>query len=310
MDKLQAIRFFLSLGETLSFKGTATHFGVPPSTVSRSIKALEADLGVTLVERTTRRVRLTEVGDWYRGEVTAPLRALAAADEMAGAQALEPAGTVRLTALPGYGEMRLFSVLERFRAAHPLIVCDVELTDRYLDLSTGEIDIAIRATADPPEYLVARRLHPHRFVLVASPGYLAAHGRPTTAAEIADHAALAYRNPRGVVPWLAVRPAGAVAPVPRRLALITNHGRLILEAVLAGDGLAFLPLWGVSDAIAEGALEEIVLEDTRLVASPGPEMSLFLLYDPRRARLGKVRALVDFLVEALGEPAGAPGSAR
>ncbi|MCO4762263.1 MAG: LysR family transcriptional regulator [Myxococcales bacterium] len=211
MDKLQAIRFFLKLGETLSFKGTATYFGVPPSTVSRSIKTLETDLGVSLVERTTRQVRLTETGHWYRGEVAAPLRALAAADEMADAHSREPTGTVRLTALPGYGEMRLFSVLDRFRAAHPRIVCDVELTDRYLDLSTGDIDIALRATADPPEYLVARRLHTHRFVLVASPGYLSEHGHPKTVAEVAHHAAIGYRGPGGIAPWMGVRPTGEVS---------------------------------------------------------------------------------------------------
>lgn len=301
MDKLQAMRFFLKLGETLSFKGTAAHFGVPPSTVSRSIKALEADLGVRLVERTTRQVRLTETGDWYRSEVAPPLRALAAADDMAEAHAREPTGTVRLTALPGYGESRLFPVLERFRAAYPGIVCDVELTDRYLDLSAGDIDVAIRATADPPEYLVARRLHAHRFVLVASPGYFDRHGRPETMAEIEEHAALGYRGPRGVFPWLALRSTGEVVPVPTRVALITNHPRLILQAALAGEGLALLPQWGVSDALAEGTLEEVTLEDARLVSSAGPEVSLFLLYDPRKARLGKVRAMVDFLMGELGE---------
>ncbi len=301
MEKLQAIRFFLKLGETLSFKGTAAYFGVPPSTVSRAIKALEADLGVTLVERTTRQVRLTETGNWYRGEVAAPVRALAAADEMVEAQSREPAGTVRLTALPGYGELRLFAVLERFRAMYPQIVCDVELTDRYLDLSTGDIDIALRATADPPDYLVARRLHPHRFVLVAAPGYLAQHGRPRTVAEVEEHAALGYRGPNGVYPWLAVRHTGEVVTVPRKVVLITNHGLLMLRAALAGEGLAFLPLWGVSKALAEGTLEQVTVEDARFVASTGSQMSILLLYHPKKARLGKVRAMVDFLMDALGD---------
>jgi len=301
MDKLQAIRFFLKLGETLSFKGTATYFGVPPSTVSRSIKALEEDLGATLVERTTRQVRLTETGEWYRSEVSSPFRALSSADEMVQAHARESAGTVRLTALPGYGEMRLFSVLDRFRAAYPRIVCDVELTDRFLDLSTGEIDIALRATADPPDYLVARRLHSHRFVMVASPDYLSRLGRPTTIAEVENHSSLGYRGPSGVYPWLAVRPTGEVITVPRKLAMITNHGRMMLQAALAGEGLAFLPIWGVSEALAAGTLEEITVQDARFVASTGPEMSLMLLYEPKKARLGKIRAMVDFLLAELSD---------
>jgi DNA-binding transcriptional LysR family regulator len=302
VDKLQAMRFFLKLSETLSFKRTAQHFGVPPSKVSRSIKALESELDVRLVERTTRQVRLTQTGEWYRNEVAGPLRALAAADELAEAQSREPTGIVRLTALPGYGEIRLFPVLQRFRAAHPRIVCDVELTDRYLDLSTGEIDVALRATSDPPDYLVARRLHSHRFVLVAAPGYLAKNGRPRRLADVEAHASIAYRGTASVLPWVAIRPDGQVVTVPRTPVLVTTHGVLILNACLAGEGLAFLPLWGVSEALAAGTLEEVTLDDARLVASTGAEMSLYMLYDPRKARLGKVRALVDFLTAELAEP--------
>ncbi len=301
MDKLQAIRLFLKLAETLSFKGTAQHFGVPPSTVSRSIKALEAELGARLVERTTRRVRLTEAGEGYRAEVTGPLRALAAADALVDARSREAAGTLRITALPGYGEVRLFSVLQRFRAAYPHILCDVELTDRFLDLSTGDVDIAIRATSEPPEYLVARRLHAHRFLLVASPRYLAIHGRPRRLAELARHAAIAYRGPGGIFPWRAVRPDGEVVTVQRHVALVTNHPRMMLQATLSGGGLAFAPQWGVADALADGTLEEVVLDDARLVSTTGPERSLFLLYHPKKARLGRVRAMVDFMMEALGE---------
>lgn len=299
MDKLQAIRYFLKLGETLSFKGTATHFGVPPSTVSRSIKALEADLGVSLVERTTRQVRFTETGNWYRGEVSEPLRALGAADESAQAHSKEPVGTLRITALPGYGEIRLCALLEQFRKAYPRIVCDVEFTDRYLDLSTGEIDIAIRATAEPPDYLVAKPLHSHRFVLVASPSYLTEHGRPMTLADVENHAALGYRGPTGVYPWQAVRPSGEFVTVPRKLVLITNHGSMMLKAAIAGEGLAFLPLWGIESALAEGTLEEIHLQDAHFVKSAGADANMYLLYHPSKARLGKVRAMVDFLTQTL-----------
>ena len=302
MDKLQAIRFFLTLSETLSFKRTANHFGVPASTVSRSLKALEADLGTRLVERTTRSVRLTEAGEWYRAEVSAPLRALAAADEMVEAHSREPSGTVRLTALPAYGEMRLFDALDRFRAGHPGILCDVQLTYRFLDLSTGEIDVAIRATADPPDYLVARRLHSHRFHLVGSPEYLAAHGRPRTVDELKAHSALAFRGPTGVLPWLARRPDGRVETLERNPVLVSNHGMLIRRATLAGEGLCFLPDWGIQDDLEAGRLEVVTVEDAELSCIPGSPADMYLLYDKSRARLGRVRALVDFLLEALGEP--------
>ena len=302
VDKLQAIRLFLKLSETLSFKGTAAYFGVPPSTVSRSIKALEKELQVSLVERTTRQVRLTETGEWYRGEVASPLRALLAADEVVQAQSQQPIGTVRLTALPGYGELRLFSVLERFRKEHPRVVCDVEFTDRYLDLSTGDIDIALRATADPPDYLVAKRLHSNHFVLVASPEYLATRGRPRTVADLHEHSALCYRGPHGIIPWTAMHSNGERITVRSKPKLIANHGLLVRKAALAGEGIAFLPAWGVSQEIASGQLEEIELQDTRLVISTGQEIGMYLLYQPTKVRLGKVRALVDFLTKELMEP--------
>ena len=102
-----------------------------------------------------------------------------------------------------------------------------------------------------------------------------------------------------MIPWFATRASGAVIEVPRKLIMITNNGLLMLESALAGEGLAFLPYWGVSEALADGSLEEIILEDANMVKSTGPEMSMYMLYDPKRIRLGKVRVMVDFLNEAL-----------
>lgn len=299
MNQLQAVRYFITLADTLSFKATAQHFGVPSSTVSRAIKALESELGVQLVERTTRRVRLTEVGSWYLGEVVAPVRALDAADALVGERAREATGVLRLTALPGYGEARLFEVLEAFRRAHPRVVCDVEFTDRYLDLSTGEVDVALRATADPPEYMVARRLHSHRFVLVGGTEYLEREGRPRTLVDLQRHPMVVYRGPSGPSPWWVTDASGERAPVVMNPTLITNQGGLMLRAVLAGEGLALLPDWGVVDAIEEGLLEELTLEGAQVTVGSGPSMSMYLLYAPDRARLGKVRVAVDFLARAL-----------
>ena len=299
MDKLQAIKFFLNLSDTLSFKQTAIQFGVPPSTVSRAIKALESELGVELFERTTRHVRLTEAGGWYGAEVAGPIRDLASADNLVRTESREAVGTVHITAVPGYGEIRLNAALDRFRAAFPRVVCDVELTDRFLDLSTGEIDVAIRATADPPDYLVAKRLHSNRWVMVAAPEYLERHGHPATADDIEGHAALVYRSPNGPLPWLFRHPTGDVSPVPRKPIMFTNHGMHLLQMACAGEGLTMLPRWGITEELAGGRLVEVRVDGGEFMKLPGPETSVYLLYDPRKARLGKVRALVDFLADEL-----------
>ena len=204
-------------------------------------------------------------------------------------------GTLHITALTGYGEQRLFPALEKFRIQHPKIICDVHLTDSYLDLSTGEVDIAIRATADPPEYLVAKRLHGNRWGLVASPRYIAKHGRPQSYSDIENHASIGFRGPRGLMPWLAKKTNGEVVEIARNPTFITNHGLQILHATIAGEGLSYLPIWGVSKSIAAGQLEEITLDNSEVIFSTGPEMSMYLLYDPSKARLGKMNAMVDFL---------------
>jgi len=218
---------------------------------------------------------------------------------MLEARAREVTGTLRITALPGYGEARLLAALARFRTAHPRVVCDLELTDRYLDLSTGDIDLAVRATADPPEYLIARRLHAHRFVMVASPNYLLDRGHPRTIADLQNHDAIVYRGPTGIPAWSALRPDGTLVQLPRTPVFISNHGSALLEEALAGHGLCVIPAWGVAPALADGSLVEITLEDGRLSLSRGSEMSIYLLYHPRKARLGKVRAAVAFLTAEL-----------
>ena len=157
---------------------------------------------------------------------------------------------VRITALPGYGELRLYRVLDAFRKAYPGVVLDMELTTWMVDLSTGEFDVAIRATNDPPEYLVARDLHSNRFVLVASPEYLEQRGTPTRLADLENHAALAHRKTGAeVCSWRAQLLDGQQVPVKRNPVFITNEGILLLRAALAGEGLAFLPDWSVMDGL-------------------------------------------------------------
>lgn len=109
-----------------------------------------------------------------------------------------------------------------------------------------------------------------------------------------------YRGPSGASAWWATGPTGEAAPVVMNPTLITNQGGLMLRAALAGEGLVFLPDWGVADALEAGWLEEVELEEAQVTVGPGPEMSMYLLYAPDRARLGKVRVAVDFLTRALG----------
>ncbi len=299
MDKLRALRYFDHLANSLSFSATADHFRVPSSSVSRRIKDLEQALGATLFERTTRTVRLTDLGKLYLQEVATALQSIEMADELVGAQSKSPSGMLRITAIPGYGERYVLPALKKFRELHENIDFDVYLTDQVINLAGNEVDIAIRAASTLPDQLVARRLGDHDFVLVATPGYAKKYGAPVTSTDLCERTVYMYRTPLGVLDWFAFRD-GVWKALELKPTYITNHGQSLLDSVLTGCGIAFLPRWGVADEIAQGRLVELVLEDGPLSSSANVKMGLYLLYHPPKFQLQKMRLTIDFLVAELG----------
>ena len=300
MDKLRALRYFVNLANSLNFSVTADHFHVPSSSVSRRIKDLEQELGATLFDRTTRSVRLTDLGKLYLREVTNALQSIEMADELVGAQSRSPTGMLRITALPGYGERFVMPALEKLRRQYDNIDFDLNLTDKVINLASNDVDIAIRAASTLPDQVVARRLGNHDFVLVASPHYIAENGAPKTSTELPDRSVFMYRAPHGILEWLVLRD-GVWKSIELNPKYITNHGRSLLDGVLAGCAIAFLPDWAVVNDIEAGRLVEIELEDGPLSVSGNATLGLYLLYHPPKFRLQKIRVAVDFLVAELGQ---------
>ena len=210
MDKLRALRYFVNLANTLNFSITADHFRVPSSSVSRRIKDLEQELGAKLFERTTRTVRLTDLGKLYLREVTNALQSIEMADELVGAQSKSATGMLRITAMPGYGEQFVLPALDKLRRLYDNIDFDVNLTDQVINLASNDVDIAIRAASTLPDQVVARRLGDHDFVLVATPEYIAENGAPMTSTELIDRTVFMYRAPHGILDWLAIHENGAI----------------------------------------------------------------------------------------------------
>lgn len=298
MDRLRALRYFVNLASTLSFSETADHFRVPSSSISRRIKDLEAELGAELFERTTRSVRMTDLGKLYLGEVAGALQSIEMADELVGAQSRAPTGMLRITVMPGYGERFVLPALDRLRQRYADIDFDVNLTDQVVKLSGNEVDIAIRAASTLPEQAVARRLSDHDFVLVASPNYIAQHGIPKTSAQLRDCPVFMYRAPHGILDWLAQRD-GVWKAIELNPKYVSNHGRSLLDSAIAGRGIAFLPSWGVAKDVETGRLQILDLEDGPISVSGNAKMGMYLLYHPPKFRLQKIRVAVDFLVAEL-----------
>ncbi len=235
-------------------------------------------------------IQLTDLGKLYLGEVTGALQSIKIADELVGTQSQAPTGTLRITAMPGYGERFVLPALERLRQLYPDIDFDVSLTDQVVNLSGNDVDIAIRAASTLPEQVVARRLGDHKFVLVASPEYLAQHGIPKTSTQLNDHMVFMYRVPYGILDWLVLRDWVWTA-IDLKPKYVSNHGRSLLDSAIAGRGIAFLPGWGVAKDIEAGRLQILELEDGPLSVSGKAKAGMYLLYHPPKFRLQKKSGL-------------------
>lgn len=298
MDQLRALRYFSKLAQTLSFSETADYFRVPSSSVSRRIKDLEENLGIELFLRTTRSVSLTDLGVLYLAEIKTALQTIEIADEMCKAQSISPSGTVRITAMPAYAELYVLPAIDKMRKLYPDLEFDLNITDQTLSLSSNDADIAIRATSDLPDQVVARRLSKHNFILVASPDFINQNGKPQTSDDLNMFPVFMYRTPRGVLNWQAKKNQTwkDLELTPK---YVSNHGQSLLESVVGGQGIALLPSWGVAKEISSGQLQEIALKDGRLSTSGDLKMSMYLLYHPPKFQLKKIKLTVDFLYREL-----------
>ena len=297
MDKLRALQYLLKVADTLSFSQAAKAFGVPASSISRRVADLEAELGVELLHRTTRTVRLTEIGEVYLEQVRAGIAQLNDADDLVGRRGSTPSGTLRISAMPSYGRVLLMPALHDFSERYPDIVLDVQLSDALVDLGRDQIDIAIRGGRLPQDRVVARKLDPNRFVLAASPLYLQRMGTPRTPSDLQGHRALMYRGPNAVVKWQA-QDDGAWREIPVTPAFISNDGTSLIAMACRHRGLVLLSEWGLKDPLRRGELVEVML-DRPVGVSRGEEMGIYLLYLQTRYRAAKVRVAVEFLTRRL-----------
>lgn len=301
MDKMRALEYFMGVADAGSFSRAAKSFGVPASSVSRRIQDLEAALGATLFHRTTRVVKLTELGALYLEQIRPAVAALSSADEALREQPHAPTGRLAISAPPGYGDALVVPALRKLRQLYPDLVLDIELSDHVTNFGVNDVDLAIRATATLPDRVVARKLSNNRFVLVAAPRYLDRRGTPFTLKDIAAHDTLMYRSPTGILNWQAKSEDGW-EELKTNAVFVSNVGSMLGEEVLHGSGLALVPEWGLADHLETGRLVEVILEDATLSVSRSPLSGIYLLYYQPKYRLKKIQVAVDFLISELAAP--------
>lgn len=288
MNEVEELRVFLAVAAQRSFVAAARQLMMTPPSVTRAVGALEDRLGVQLLLRTTRQVSLTSAGAAYAARVTPLVEGLArAAEELRESQG-ETAGLIRINAPMSMGERLLPDVISQFRILHPNVRIALSLTDRLIDIVAEEVDLAIRISAPPKDKLtIWRKITKVQRLLVASPLYLAAEGRPETPEDLTRHCCLAYDADAGPEVWDLSR-GGQRRRVTAGEAVCSNNGDLIARLAVNGEGVAMLPRFIVADDLAAGRLR-VVLEGWQL-----PQLWLTLYYPPYDRLPMRVKRFSDF----------------
>lgn len=286
---LERIRTFVRVAERGNLSAVAREMNVGQSSVTRHIRELEQALNLALLSRTTRRVALTEEGTRYYANAVQILRLVEQAGDEARNAGEAAVGMVRISYTAALGVRHITRLLFAFQDRHPEIAIDLSLTDERIDLVREGVDIAIRLGPLPNSSMKLRALGNSRRVLVASPDYLARHGRPTFVKDLARFAGVRMSNIAGSDALTLEAPTGELQIVPINGQLRVDHGLAAREAYLAGRGIGPAHVWLVDDLLADGRLETI-LPDHAPAAVP-----LNMLIVPERADIVRVRLLVEYL---------------
>lgn len=293
MPDLNDLYFFVQVVDHGGFAAAARVLGLPKSRLSRRIQLLEERLGVRLVQRSTRRFSVTEIGQEYYRHCVAMLVEAEAAQEAIERSRAEPQGTVRLSCPPALLCFQVGSMLARYMVEHPRVTLDLESTSRRVDVIAEGLDLAIRVRFPPLEEceLVMRTLAPSTQRLVASPSLLAGLARPYVPMDVGALPSIDFSPGDRKSEWCLEGPHGATALVPHRPRLMTDDMIQMRLAALAGIGVVQLPTMMVDKDLASGALVD-VLPDWRPRAGV-----VHVVFPSRRGLLPAVRGLIDHLAK-------------
>jgi DNA-binding transcriptional LysR family regulator len=294
VDRFQSLMAFARVVEAGSFARAADRLDISVSAVSRQLADLESHLGVRLLNRTTRRLSLTESGQAFYERCVQLLADLEEAEEAVSASAVVPRGTLRITASISFGAGYLGPAIAEFRQRHPQLRFDLELSDRAVDLVDERIDLAIRIGAIGSQALIGRRIGIAQMVCCAAPAYLAKHEAPRTPADLAEHACLTYEYSSGGNLWRFTDAANRVHDVNVSGVAHANNGAMLAALAVAGVGITLEPDFIVAPDVRAGRLVRLLRD-----YAP-PAISINAAYPSRRHLSAKVRAFIDFLVERFG----------
>jgi DNA-binding transcriptional LysR family regulator len=292
VDRLRAFEVFAAVVARGSFIRAAEALGTSPANVTRYVNELEAHLGTRLLNRSSRKISLTEGGEALYERSRSILEEVAEAEALASSASLAPRGRLRINAPLSFGVLHLAPLWPKFMEKHPEVELDVALIDRVVDIVEEGYDLAIRISRAGSTAHVAKKLGTSRNLVCASPAYLRRRGRPKVPADLAEHACIGYTYAVTGDEWHLADDSGKPHVVKVTCAMHTNNGDTARAAALAGRGIVWQPTFLIGEDLREGRLVPLL---------PGyhlPDIDVLAVYPSRRHLSAKVRVMVDFLADA------------
>lgn len=291
MDRFEAMHLFTRVVETGSFSQVARELGIGQPTVSKQVAALEAHLGVQLMQRTSRSLRLTDARQTFYEAAARVLTDLESAETAIGRGELRPSGLLRVTLSAGFGRLHLIPLLPAFYERYPDVTVDIIVSDRFVDLVEDGIDLAIRIAVLSDSALIARRIGTSPRITVAARAYVERAGEPTCPADLGRHDRIAYTFQRTPNARYFQGAAGPEHYLPAGRVRV-NDAENVRAAVLAGLGIAQAPRWLFSAELASGDVREVLRD------YPSQNTPIHAVFPAGRRPPTKVRAFVDFIAAA------------
>ncbi|MCG8690135.1 MAG: LysR family transcriptional regulator [Minwuiales bacterium] len=294
MENLAGMAVFAAVVEARSFSSAAVRLALSKSAVSKQVSRLEDRLGARLLNRTTRRLSLTEVGETFYRHCVRVLEEAEAAEQAVTHLHEEPRGRIKINAPMSFGILHLADAIPDFLARYPQVTVDIDLSDRFVDLIEEGYDLAIRIANLNDSSLIARRLAPVRRIVAGSPAYFAARGVPERPADLKDHNCLRYTYVADGREWR-FRGSDGEEAIEVSGSMRANNSDVLRGAALAGVGLMMAPTFIVGDEVRAGRLRPVLTEFE--IA----DLGIYAVYPHKRHLSPKVRAFVDFLAERYGD---------
>ncbi|HEY0846823.1 MAG TPA: LysR family transcriptional regulator [Noviherbaspirillum sp.] len=301
MDRLQSMRVFAKVVEQGSFVRAGQALDMSNAVVTRHVADLETHLGTRLLNRTTRRLSLTETGQAYLERVLQILQEIEDAEAIASSQSKNPSGTLRIYSHLGFGQNQLAQLLPVYAGLYPDVTLDVTLSDRTVDLVEGRFDVGIFINFQKFDGgMIARQLGVSEVLLCASPDYVKRHGELCNLDEIPRHACLNFSYEQVRHHWPVKDADGETTNIPINSKVVSNNGDLLRQCALAGMGIVIRPSFSIGDDLAARRLVRL-LPDQKL-----GELSVVMVYPSRRLLSAKVRTFVDFMTDRFPKPESDP----